>query len=90
MILFVHHPIAFLGRFLMFLGFTQAYERYQAPLIIKEALLERFATDPPDLNDFSLLTSRFLAEFVSSAWEVRKAAFSPEARASVGRWGHEK
>ena len=43
-ILFVHHPIAFLGRFLMFLGFTQAYERYQAPLIIKEALLERFAT----------------------------------------------
>ena len=55
-ILFVHHPIAFLGRFLMFLGFTQAYESYQAPLMIKEALLERFATDPPDLNDFSLLT----------------------------------
>ena len=43
-ILFVHHPIAFRGLFLMFLGFTQAYERYQAPLIIKEALLERFAT----------------------------------------------
>jgi hypothetical protein len=41
-ILFVHHPIAFLGLFLMFLGCTQAYERYQAPLIIKEALLVGF------------------------------------------------
>ena len=26
-ILFVHYPIAFLGRLLMFLGFTKAYER---------------------------------------------------------------
>lgn len=37
-----HHPVAFLGLFLMFLGFTQAYERYQHPLIIKEALLVAF------------------------------------------------
>lgn len=37
-----HHPVAFLGLFLMFLGFTQAYERHQNPLIIKEALLVAF------------------------------------------------
>jgi hypothetical protein len=37
-----HHPVAFLGLFLMFLGFTQAYERYQSPHIIKEALLVAF------------------------------------------------
>lgn len=39
---FAHHPIIFTGLFLMFLGFTQAYERYQSPLIIKEALLVGF------------------------------------------------
>jgi hypothetical protein len=37
-----HHPVAFLGLFLMFLGVTQAYERHQNPLIIKEALLVAF------------------------------------------------
>lgn len=37
-----HHPVAFLGLFLMFLGFTQAYERHQNPLIIKESLLVAF------------------------------------------------
>jgi hypothetical protein len=37
-----HHPVAFLGIFLMFLGFTQAYERHQSPLILKEALLVAF------------------------------------------------
>lgn len=41
-VLLAHHPVAFLGLFLMFLGFTQAYERYQDPLIIKEALLVAF------------------------------------------------
>jgi hypothetical protein len=41
-VLFAHHPVVFLGLFLMFLGFTQAYERYQDPLIIKEALLVGF------------------------------------------------
>ncbi len=37
-----HHPVAFLGIFLLFLGFTQAYERHQDPLIIREALLVGF------------------------------------------------
>jgi hypothetical protein len=32
----------FLSLFLLFLGFTQAYERHQSPLIIKEALLVGF------------------------------------------------
>ena len=41
-VLLAHHPVAFLGLFLMFLGFTQAYQRYQSPLIIKEALLVAF------------------------------------------------
>jgi hypothetical protein len=31
-----------LGLFLLFLGFTQAYEKHQSPLIIKEALLVGF------------------------------------------------
>jgi predicted cation transporter len=34
--------VLFLGIFLLFLGFTQAYERYQSPLIIKEGLLVGF------------------------------------------------
>lgn len=37
-----HHPVAFLALFLLFLGFTQAYERHQSPLILKEALLVGF------------------------------------------------
>ena len=37
-----HHPVAFLGLFLMFLGVAQAYERHQNPLILKEALLVAF------------------------------------------------
>lgn len=41
-VLFAHHPVIFLGLFLMFLGFAQAYERHQSPLIIKEALLVGF------------------------------------------------
>jgi hypothetical protein len=41
-VLLAHHPVAFLSLFLMFLGFTQAYERFQNPLIIKEALLVAF------------------------------------------------
>ena len=34
-----HHPVLFLGLFLFFLGFAQAYQRYQSPLILKEGLL---------------------------------------------------
>jgi hypothetical protein len=41
-VLLAHHPVAFLGLFLLFLGFAQAYERYQDPLLIKEALLVGF------------------------------------------------
>jgi hypothetical protein len=41
-VLFAHHPVAFLGLFLMFLGFSQAYEKHQSPLILKEALLVAF------------------------------------------------
>ena len=37
-----HHPVLFLGVFLLFLGFTTAYPRYQNPLILKEALLVGF------------------------------------------------
>jgi hypothetical protein len=37
-----HHPVLFLGLFLFFLGYTQAYERYQNPLILKEGLLVGF------------------------------------------------
>ena len=37
-----HHPVIFLGLFLFFLGFTQAYERHQDPLILKEGLLVGF------------------------------------------------
>lgn len=37
-----HHPVGFLGLFLLFLGFAQAYEKHQDPLLIKEALLVGF------------------------------------------------
>ena len=37
-----HHPVLFLGVFMLFLGFTTAYQRYQSPLIIKEGLLVGF------------------------------------------------
>lgn len=41
-VLLAHHPVAFLSLFLLFLGFTQAYERHQNPLVIREALLVGF------------------------------------------------
>ena len=41
-VLFAHRPVVFLGIFLMFLGYTQAYARHQSPLILKEALLVGF------------------------------------------------
>jgi hypothetical protein len=39
---FAHHPVIFLGLFMLFLGFAQAYGRYQSQLILKEALLVAF------------------------------------------------
>lgn len=41
-VMFSHHPAVFMGAFLFFLGFVQAYERHQDPLILKEALLVAF------------------------------------------------
>lgn len=41
-VVFAHHPVIFLGFFLFFLGFTQAYVQYQNPLILKEGLLVGF------------------------------------------------
>jgi len=41
-VVFAHHPVIFLGLFLFFMGFTQAYEHYQSPLILKEGLLVAF------------------------------------------------
>ena len=41
-VVFSHHPPVFLALFMMFLGYTQAYERHQSPLILKEALLVGF------------------------------------------------
>lgn len=37
-----HHPALFLGTFLLFIGFTQAYDEHQSPLILREALLVGF------------------------------------------------
>jgi hypothetical protein len=39
---FAHHPVIFLGLFMLFLGFTQAYAKHQSPLLLKEALLVGF------------------------------------------------
>lgn len=41
-VLTAHHPVIFLGLFLLFMGFTQAYARHQSRLILKEALLVGF------------------------------------------------
>jgi len=41
-VIFAHHPVFFLGLFLFFMGYTQAYERFQNPLILKEGLLVGF------------------------------------------------
>jgi hypothetical protein len=39
---FAHHPAAFMGLFLFFLGFASAYPHYQNRLILKEGLLVAF------------------------------------------------
>jgi len=41
-VVFAHHPVVFLALFLMFLGFVQAYDRHQSPLVLREALLVGF------------------------------------------------
>jgi hypothetical protein len=41
-VMLAHHPVLFMGLFLFFLGYTQAYARHQNPLILKEGLLVGF------------------------------------------------
>lgn len=41
-VVFAHHPAVFMGLFLFFLGYTQAYEHYQDRLILREGLLVAF------------------------------------------------
>ncbi|HTJ54618.1 MAG TPA: putative Na+/H+ antiporter, partial [Nitrosospira sp.] len=41
-VVFAHHPVIFVGLLLFFLGFAQAYERYQDRLILREGLLVAF------------------------------------------------
>ena len=41
-VVLAHHPVLFMGLFLFFLGYAQAYERHQNPLILKEGLLVGF------------------------------------------------
>jgi hypothetical protein len=41
-VLFAHHPAMFMGLFLFFLGYTEAYPRHQSRLILREGLLVAF------------------------------------------------
>lgn len=41
-VVFSHYPAVFVGLFLFFLGFTEAYKRYQDALILREGLLVAF------------------------------------------------
>ena len=41
-VVFSHYPVVFLGLFLFFLGFTEAYARHQSPLILREGLMVGF------------------------------------------------
>ena len=41
-VVFAHHPVVFLSLLLFFMGYTQAYNRCQQPLMLKEALLVAF------------------------------------------------
>ena len=41
-VVFSHHPVVFMGLFLFFLGFTEAYKQYQDKLMLREGLLVAF------------------------------------------------
>lgn len=41
-VVFAHHPAIFMGLFLFFLGYAEAYARYQNRLILREGLLVAF------------------------------------------------
>ena len=65
-VLLAHHPVLFLGLFLFFLGYTQAYSRHQSPLILKEGLLVGFflaglvVLGPRPANAAGMVASRTL------------------------------
>ena len=41
-VIFSHHPVLFMGLLLFFLGYTQAYAKFQSPLLLKQALMVSF------------------------------------------------
>jgi hypothetical protein len=41
-VFFSHHTVMFMGALLFFIGYTTAYNKYQTPLILREALLVAF------------------------------------------------
>lgn len=41
-VLFAHHPVVFMGLFLFFLGYTEAYKKHQNRLILREGLMVAF------------------------------------------------
>ncbi|MDR2187551.1 MAG: putative Na+/H+ antiporter [Azonexus sp.] len=41
-IAFAHHPVVFMGLFLFFLGYSEAYQRHQDRLLLREGLLVAF------------------------------------------------
>lgn len=41
-VVFAHHPVVFLSLLLFFMGYVYAYDTYQSPLMLKEALLVSF------------------------------------------------
>jgi hypothetical protein len=41
-VVFAHHPVVFMGFFLFFLGYTEAYKAHQNKLILREGLLVAF------------------------------------------------
>lgn len=41
-VVFAHHPVVFMGLFLFFLGFTEAYKRHQDRLFLREGLMVAF------------------------------------------------
>jgi hypothetical protein len=41
-VIFAHHAIVFIGLFLFFLGFTEAYKQFQSRLMLREGLLVAF------------------------------------------------
>jgi hypothetical protein len=41
-VFFNHHPVVFIGLLLFFLGFAEAYKRYQSRLVLREATMVAF------------------------------------------------